>query len=282
MELYKKSADIYIPDGSPAAEAFARTTHMGIGTHPDDNECVAYHGVLDCFGKNDQHFMGVVVTGGTGSARGGPYADFTDEQIARVRRLELRKAAAVGGYCASVLLDYSSDEVKHGKRRQVVEDLKTLICAARPQVIYTNNLADKHDTHVAVALRVIEAIRELPDDLRPNRLFGGEAWRDLDWLNDEDKVILDVGDHENLFPALFGVFDSQICGAKRYDLGLMGRMRAHASMLASHDADRSSMLQFAMDMTPLIRDDRLSPKEFVSELARRFVDDVSRRVDKFE
>jgi LmbE family N-acetylglucosaminyl deacetylase len=254
---------------------------MAIGAHPDDNECWAYHGILECFGSRDKHFMGVVVTNGSGSARGGPYADYTDEEMRQVRRLELRKASTVGEYCAMVMLDYPSSEVKDSANTHVVGDIKKIISAARPQVIYTNNLADKHDTHVSVALRVVRAIRELPSEVRPKRLYGGEAWRDLDWMNDDDKVVFNVGEREHLFSALFGVFDSQICGAKRYDLGLKGRMQAHASMFASHDIDTSSMLQFAMDMTPLIVDDALDPGKYVVGLTSRFVEDVSNRISKF-
>ena len=50
----------------------------------------------------------------------------------------------------------------------MVEDLKTLIAVMKPQVIYTHNLADKHDTHVAVTLRLIRALRELPGIRSPS------------------------------------------------------------------------------------------------------------------
>ena len=41
-------------------------------------------------------------------------------------------------------------------------------------------------------------------------------------MTDEDKVAFDVAAHENLAAALLGVFDSQICGGKRYDLATPG------------------------------------------------------------
>ena len=31
--------------------AVAKTTHMAIGAHQDDIEIMAYHGVLECFGR---------------------------------------------------------------------------------------------------------------------------------------------------------------------------------------------------------------------------------------
>ena len=82
---------------------------------------------------------------------------------------------------------------------------------------------------LAVALRVIEAIRRLDQAERPARLVGCEVWRALDWIVDSDKVQMNVSAHENLQFALLGVFDSQIAGGKRYDLASMGRRRANAT-----------------------------------------------------
>ena len=70
---------------------------------------------------------------------------------------------------------------------------------------------------------------------------------------DDDKVAFDVTAHENLQAALLGVFDSQICGGKRYDLATMGRRRAHATYYASHGTDVAEGLTFAMDLTPLVQ-----------------------------
>jgi hypothetical protein len=123
-----------------------------------------------------------------------------------------------------------------------------------PRFVYTHNLADKHDTHVGVALKVIAAIRCLPEPDRPQKLFGCEVWRDLDWMVDSDKVPTDLTTHENLQAALLGVFDSQIAGGKRYDLASMGRRRAHATYYESHGVDISLGLSYAMDLTPLILD----------------------------
>lgn len=225
MNLHIDTAGVFVPDGSPEDAAVARTTHMGISAHQDDIEIMAYHGILECFQKAGKGFMGVVVTDGAGSPRDDLYADFTDDEMQKIRRTEQQKAACVGDYCAQAFLDYASSEVKDPKNPNVARDLKNLINAARPEVIYTHNLADKHDTHVSVALRTIQAIRQLPMDARPRRLYGCEVWRDLDWLNDDDKVVFNVQAHENLAAALLGVFDSQICGGKRYDLATLGRRR---------------------------------------------------------
>jgi LmbE family N-acetylglucosaminyl deacetylase len=281
MKLNKETAEIFVPDGSAVNEAVARTTHIGVFAHQDDIEIAAYHGVLECFGKSDKGFMGVVVTNGAGSPRDDLYASYTDEQMQTVRRLEQKKAAFVGEYCAQALLDYTSSEVKNADNPDVVDDIKRILDVARPEVVYTHNLADKHDTHVSVTLRTISAIRKLPKDARPKQVLGCEVWRDLDWMSDDDKTALNVQAHENLAAALLGVFDSQICGGKRYDLATVGRRRAHATYHASHGTDETTSLNFAMDLTPLIVDDSLEAADYVSGYIKRFAEDVTTRVGKF-
>ena len=159
-------------------------------------------------------------------------------------------------------------------------DLKEVIAAARPEIIYTHNLADKHDTHVAVALRTIAAIRELPGDQRPRKLYGCEVWRDLDWLLDSDKVVFKLDEHENLAAALLGVFDSQIAGGKRYDLAALARRRAHATYHQSHSVDSTQMVNFAADLTPLIQNEKLDPADYIGGFVERFAEDVRDRIRK--
>lgn len=280
MQFNLSSAEIYVPDGTPVAEAIARTTHMGVSAHQDDLEIMAFRGILECFGRTDQWFMGVVVTNGAGSPRDDLYKDYTDEQMQVVRRKEQKKAAYVGEYGAQALLDYPSGAIKDAANRGPIEDLKALLLAARPKIVYTHNLADKHDTHVGVALKTIQAIRELPEEARPKRVLGCEVWRDLDWMTDEDKVPLDVAEHENLAAALLGVFDSQICGGKRYDLATMGRRRAHATYFASHGVDDTTQLNFAMDLTPLAVDPALDVQQYLQGFIDRFTAEVQGRLKK--
>ncbi len=276
MKLHLESAEIFVPDGLPADAALARTTHLCISAHQDDIEIMAAAPILECFQQPDRWFTGVVVTDGRGSPRDGLYAHYSDEEMRAVRLKEQRKAAIVGEYAAQVLLDYPSKVVKDASRREPVEDLAALIRAARPQVVYTHNLADKHDTHVAVALRVIAALRAAERAERPARLLGCEVWRALDWMADADKVALNVSAHESLQAALLGVFDSQIAGGKRYDLASLGRRRANATYAETHGVDTSTGLSYAMDMTALMAG--AEPAAFAQDLIRRFAKDVDDRI----
>jgi LmbE family N-acetylglucosaminyl deacetylase len=280
LTLKQPNAEIFVPDGANVPFALSRTSHIGIGAHQDDLEILAAHGILECFARPDRWFCGVVVTDGAGSPRDLEYKRYTDEQMREVRRMEQKKAAFIGEYSTQIFLDYPSAVAKDATETRVVGDLAAVLSATRPEVVYTHNLADKHDTHVAVALRVITACRQLPDEHKPQRLIGCEVWRDLDWLRDADKVALPVSGREHLQAALLGVFDSQIAGGKRYDLATAGRRRAHATYSESHGTDEQTGLIWGMDLTPLIRDASLDPEAFVVDLVRKFETDVRSRVAK--
>ncbi len=281
MKLTKPAADTFIPDSVSAPAAFSRTTHLGIGAHQDDLEFMAYEGIVQCFGRADKWFAGVVVTDGAGSSRSGIYAAYTDVQIAGVRPHEQRKAATVGEFGAMFQLGFPSKEVKDGKNTAVVDDLFAILTVTQPEVVYLHNPADKHDTHIAVTLRAITAIRRMPKADRPKKVIGCEVWRDLDWLVDADKVVMDVSGHPNLAAALNGVFDSQITGGKRYDLAVMGRRVANATFFDSHASDAATHLQWGMDLTALIEDDTIDVIGFTLEYVERLKGDIRARITKF-
>ena len=271
------AAELFVPDGLAEAEALARTTHLAVGAHQDDLEIMAFHGILACFQQPDKWFTGAVVTDGSGSPRAGVYGAYSDDDMIAVRKQEQNKAAAVGEYAAQFLLGYSSSAIRDPANEAPAEDFVAILEASRPEIVYCHNLADKHDTHVGTALKLIEAIRRLPVEARPKKLYGCEVWRDLDWMIDEDKIAFDVSGHENLQAALLGVFDSQICGGKRYDLATLGRRRAHATYHASHGVDEATGLTFAMDLTPLVTDTDKDPLDLVREHLSRFEEEVFAR-----
>jgi len=170
-------------------------------------------------------------------------------------------------------MGYTSAEVKDRKDSRLSEDLRAILEATKPEVVYTHNLADKHPTHVAVALAVIEALRSMPADARPRRVIGCEVWRDLDWMPDNEKVVMDVSGHEKLAGDLAACFRSQVAGGKRYDLAVAGRRAANATFADPHSTDRATQVIYGMDLTPLM-DDALDPAEYISAMIGRFADEV--------
>lgn len=279
MNLHRDTAEIFVPDGMPADQALRRTTHLAVSAHQDDIEIMAASPILDCFQRTDRWFTGVVVTDGRGSPRNGLYEQYDDEQMRLVRFKEQNKAAIVGEYAAQIMLDYPSWEVK-GSGMLPVDDLAEIMKATSPQAVYTHNLADKHDTHVAVALKVIAAIRSLPKQARPQKLFGCEVWRGLDWLVDSDKVAFDLSRQGNLQAALLGVFDSQISGGKRYDQASLARRQVNATYFESHGVDTTTSLSFGLDMTALILEDGKEPLAFIQEYIGRFNQEVIDRLHR--
>ena len=280
MKFHLNTAEIYIPDNEPEENALERTTHLCFVAHQDDIEIMAAQPIIECFQQKDKWFTGVVVTDGRGSPRNGLYEKYSDDEMRLVRFKEQRKAAVVGEFAAQVMLDFPSKIVKDASRMEPVDDILAILRATKPKVVYTHNLADKHDTHVAVALRVVEALRKLDPAERPERAVGCEVWRALDWMVDSDKVTMNLSDHENLQYALLGVFDSQIAGGKRYDLASMGRRRANATYFESHGVDATTGLSYGMDMTPLMIDPSLNPADFAAQFIQRFANEVQERVSR--
>ncbi|WP_309382788.1 PIG-L deacetylase family protein [Cerasicoccus frondis] len=275
MDFSQKPAELYIPDSSEESSALSRTSHLGIGAHQDDLEFMALHGILECFQRKDRWFGGVTCTDGAGSARTGAYQDFSDEEMKCVRAQEQRTAASIGQYSFVAQLGHPSSNCKQSElRKTLVEDLKHLLIATKPDCVYTHNPADKHSTHIGVFLATLAAIRSLPQDQRPKQFLGCEVWRSLDWLDDGSKVILPLSQHPNLAASLNGVFDSQISGGKRYDLAVEGRRLANATFFDSHSIDAHDRVAYALDLNPLIEDDALDPVVYVNRFIEQFQQSV--------
>jgi LmbE family N-acetylglucosaminyl deacetylase len=270
MHLHQTTAEIFVPDQTAWPEALTRTTHLGIGAHQDDLEFMAYHGILACYHQTDSWFAGVVCTDGRGSVRTGILANLTDDELAARRVAEQNAAAVIGGYGCMMQLGYPSAVTNNPADLRLEQDLAQIIRLARPHTIYTHNPADKHRTHLGVFASVLRALRSLPQEERPARLLGCEVWRDLDWLPDGEKVVMDVSGRGHLAAALNGVFDSQIAGGKRYDLAVAGRRAAAATFGNPHAGDAAESVILGMDLTPLLLDDFLDPVDFTLGFVERF------------
>lgn len=277
MKPANKKGQTFVPDGAPLEAALKRTTALCIAAHQDDTEIMAYHAIAECFDSGSKWFTSVIVTDGAGSPRSGTYLRYSDEEMRRIRAEEQKQAARIGRYAAQIQLGYASSEVKSGGNPEITQAIRDIILACRPRVVYTHNLADKHDTHVAVALRVIAALRGIDPARRPQKLYGTEVWRSLDWLCDDEKVVFDASARENIAQALLALFDSQVSGGKRYDLAVLGRRRANAVFWESHSADAMEAAIYGMDMTELINGS-LSPEEFITRRIDRFKEDVLARL----
>ncbi len=274
MKFHYDTAEIYVPDDVSVEEALARTTHLCIAAHQDDIEIMAAQPILECFQQDDKWFTGVVVTNGRGSPRNGIYEKYSDDEMREVRFKEQRKAAIIGEFSAQIMLDYPSSIIKDSSKSMPIDDFTALLKATQPEFVHTHNLADKHTTHVGVAMRVLKALRSLDGQDQPLKVYGCEVWRNLDWMRDSEKIVMDCSAQKNLQAALLGVFDSQISGGKRYDLAAMGRRVSNATFFESHGVDEASDLSYAMDLTPLIENPDLDIQNYVQGFIDRFSQDV--------
>jgi len=267
--------NLFIPDGKSPAEAYGRTSHLGIGAHQDDLEFMAFHGISSCYESEAAWFGGVVCTDGRGSARSGEYADLSDDEMAAVRAEEQREAAGIGRYSFVEQLGYPSRRIKTADgRSQLASTLEAILLRTQPEVLYTHNPADRHASHVAVCRAVVEAVRRIPPYSRPKKIYGCEVWRDLDWLGAEDKIALDVGGRPELAERLNACFKSQIDGGKNYGEAVLGRRKANATFHDSHSIDAADQLWFAMDLSPLAENEHLSLRDFVQAKLDRFGEEV--------
>jgi len=280
MKFSQKAADVYVPDGVPVEAALARTTHLCLAAHQDDIEIMAYHGIAACHGRSDRWFTGVVLTDGSGSPRSGKFARHNDEQMKAVRRAEQHKAAKLGKYSAIIQLAHPSTVVKSAKSAAVRADLAALLAICPARTIYLHNPTDRHDTHVACFRRCLEALRAQPRAKRPEHAYGCEVWRNLDWLTEADKVLLDDSANPALAAKLIGAFQSQIAGGKRYDRAIAGRRLANATFHTSHATDQVRGVTWAMDLTPLVQDERLSVEAFTLGFIHRLRADVAARLKR--
>lgn len=269
MKLSQPDATVYVPDGKPAAQAFRRITHLGIGAHPDDLEIMAFHGIL-----KGRRFGGITCTDGAGSPRAGKYVGYSEDRMRDIRRREQDRAARLGRYGVMIQLRHASRSL-----RKLEDDLFELLRQLKPKVIYTHNLTDKHDTHIAVAVAAIRAIRRLPRSARPQQVYGCEVWRDLDWLSDDEKISLDLGDDEKLQRQLLTTFRSQL-KVKRYDDAVMGRARANATFANPRESDRARRAWLAMDLTPLAHNPKLKFAAFADRHVMAFRKDVLGRLPR--
>lgn len=281
FELSQTGADLFFPNGNKNQESLEKTTHLGVGAHQDDLEFMAMHGIGQCFEKEDHWFGGITCTNGAGSSRVGEFANTTDLEMQGIRAEEQRTAARIGQYSFIAQLNYPSSDIKDPQNKALENELFQILERTQPGVVYTHNLADKHASHIAVVCATIKAIRRLAPEKRPAKVIGCEVWRDLDWMPDELKVVMDLSAFTELSAKLNAVFVSQIAGGKRYDLAIEGRRRANATLFDSHSSDNYQSVAFGMDLSPLITDKSLDPTNYTLKVVKQFEQDIRSQVERY-
>lgn len=283
MTFCRNDAELYIPDGAAAAEAYRRSSILAVGAHPDDLEIMAIPGILQAQEDKARSFFGVVCTNGCGSLREGEYAGLTYLEMREVRIREQKQAADIGRYSAVALLGYESAEMKDACDERPNLDLKGLIGEIRPDTVFLHNPFDRHDTHVAVCLRTIAALRAVASETGwlPQKIYGCEVWRGLDWLVHCDRTVLPVHDPDHVSDSLIRVYKSQLAGVKLFDLAARGRRIANATYQEAHSLGSEHEMAFAVDLLPLVEDPSIPVSDYVRHTIERFQADALSRLDRF-
>lgn len=279
MKFSQPSADLYAPGGKDPWAGLSSTTHLGIGAHADDLEILAFPGIAACFQHPKNRFSGIVVTDGAGAPRSGPFAQTSDVELIQLRRAEQRRAADLGHYASVIQLAHPSPAVRQSDRSAVIGDLVKIFEAAQPQTLYLHNPADRHETHIAVLIACIEALRQLPESSRPKEIYGCEVWGDLDWVPSSQVVRLPCPAPETLGTSLLDCFQSQIAGGKRYDRAALGRRYAQATFGNPNQPDSEQEIVLALDLRPLL-DTNLSLQNFLAPIFDLFRTQTLARIDK--
>lgn len=282
LKLKRAGCEIFVPDGASAEAAVARSRYLAIGAHHDDIEQMAVHGIMEAWKLGGGVFFGVVASDGVGNRHTGEYSGMTYEELREVRVGEQREAARIGRYAGVAMLNYPSSEIKDHHLKDLDEDLVTLIDRIRPETVYLHNPFDRHDTHVALCLRTIAALRTVAaKGYAPKQVLGCEAWRGLDWMVFHDRTLLPVMDGQGLEEQLAGVFHSQFDRVRFRELAARGRRIANATFHESHSIGMDEEVTIAINMLPLVTDPSIDMEVFVRNVIERFESDILHRIRKY-
>lgn len=260
----------------PASAGDKDVKFLAVSAHKDDMEMFAFDGIVRS-ARGEGGFVGVVLTDGGACPRAPQFAGVSDEDMAELRSAEQKRAAETGGYNALYLFEESSAAVKE-RRASLVDGVETVLREyPRLKALYLHNPFDRHSTHVGAFCVAMDAVRRLPEDMLPEKIYGCEVWRDLDWVPDSEKVVFDVSGSEGFASDLMASFATQNA-VKRYDIAALARRKAHATFGKSHEGDTATALIYAVDLTPLARGTDADTEAYVRDMLRHFDEDMHREV----
>ena len=240
-----------------------------ICAHPDDCEIMAIDGIQRGYRASKYTFACVVTTDGADSERSGRYAKATDKRMIQVVMSEQKRAANIGRYHSVYFMNYTSEEARDQENEDIINDYVQIIKELKPRIIYTHSILDRHPTHVAVAIKVINALRTMKKGDQPKVLYGCESERNLDWINPSKVVTFNVSKNLRLQRQLITVHKSSNM-SRDYVNAAIGRRLVNAVFNRDEKKKNAKLTAKAINMTTLLR-----RKEFpIKRYAMSFIDDL--------
>jgi len=148
--------------------------------------------------------------------------------------------------------------------RSVAEKLAAILSEIKPKELYIHSPFDKHPTHIGAMKVSLEAVKLLPKEIKPEKLYGCEVWRGLDWMEgDEDLKVIHFDDEVGLSDYILSSFSSQN-ESKNYLDAAKGRRKSNATFSESHSVNQAGEAALYVDLSVFLRENPPSPEDFVA------------------
>lgn len=263
MEL--KKGNVYFPKKGKTGPV----KYVCICANPSDCEIMAIDGIQRGYRAKKYTFAAVITTDGADCEGFGKQKKYSPKKIALMRAAEQKKAANIGRYNSVYFMNYKAEDARNQDDEDIVNEYVEIIKELKPRIIYTHSILDRDPTHVAVAVKVINALRQLKKAQMPAQLYGCEEWRDLDWVSPEKVTTFDVSHNIRLQRQLISVHKSQNLN-RDYISAAMGRRYVNATFAKSEKKKDAKLTSRAINMTTLLRRKEYPVKRF----AMSFIDDL--------
>ncbi len=275
MKFHNQNVDVFFPKNNE--KEVDSVDFLAIGAHQDDIEIMSFPPILEAY-HSDKRFAAVTCTDGAGSPSSGPYATFTREEMIECRKQEEKNAAKLGDYTFLIQLGYTSNEARSKEYNEfIVKDLEQIILKYRPKRIYTHNPFDKHKTHLSIFSATMKALHNILGHYAPMKVYGGECWRDLDWIPDGMKENVSIGNDITLLEILLGTYQSQVASGKRYDKAAVARLQANSTYADPYSLDKSNYVSCFLDLTEVALN-HVTLEAYVEKFLKFFENEVSENI----
>lgn len=169
-----------------------------------DIERLGSDGIIDSLYNPNKSFVGVVTMAPTNIKNGGLYSLYNPEDMISVRLTEQQKAANLGSYNSTYILNHKNTD----EDEDIIDDYVNLIKAYKPETIYTYSPFEKDLNKVRILKLVITAISRIVDNYHPNLVLGVSLDNNINFISNEKLVKLGINKKLNFVNSILSVYDS--------------------------------------------------------------------------